>query len=174
MDQIVVGAWSGACSTGRCLCKNTGLYGLALDRNKPLPSCTSAPATNVQLWCATLFPAARFSTVVSLNFASQMTEVMTVAYKLCNMKFRDLAQRRVVAVLECIEVLLPGIDARRKKQIAKKILSICDGEDRRVKIDPAQAQRLVMENLQCLARNCPLLIFAEPLSRGLNEFFEGE
>jgi len=122
----------------------------------------------------TLFPAARFSTVVSLNFASQMREATAVAYKSCNTNLTDLAQRRVVAVLECIEVLLPGIDARRKKQIAKKILSICDGEDRRVKIDPAQAHRLVMENLQCLARKCPLLIFAEPLSRGLNEFFEGE
>lgn len=97
-----------------------------------------------------------------------------MAYKRYNTKFRDLAQRRVVTVLECIDILLPGIDARRKKRIANKILSICDGEDRRLKISPAEAQRLVMGHLQCLARNCPLLIFAEPLSRELNEFFEGE
>jgi hypothetical protein len=87
---------------------------------------------------------------------------------------RDLAGRRVIAVLECIDILVPGIAGKRKKRIAREILSICDGKDRRVKITPAHAQQLVMQHLQCLSRNCPLLIFAEPLSRELNEFFEGE
>lgn len=82
------------------------------------------------------------------------------------------AERRVVAVLDCINILLPGIDVKRKKRIAREILSICDGKDRRVKITPAQAQQLVMQHLECLSRFCPLLIFAEPLSREMNEFFE--
>ena len=77
-----------------------------------------------------------------------------------------------MAVLDCINILLPGIDVKRKKRIAREILSICDGKDRRVKITPAQAQQLVMQHLQCLSRFCPLLIFAEPLSREMNEFFE--
>ncbi len=85
----------------------------------------------------------------------------------------DRAGRRVVAVLDCIDILLPGIDEKRKKRIAREILHICDGTDRGVKISPAQAQELVMQHLQCLSRNCPLLIFAEPLSRELNQFFEG-
>ncbi len=97
-----------------------------------------------------------------------------MAYKHEDTKFTHVARRRVVAVLECIDVLLPGIDARRKKRIAKKILSICEGKDRPAEISPAQAQQLVMGHLQCLARNCPLLIFAEPLSRELNEFLKGE
>lgn len=84
----------------------------------------------------------------------------------------DLARQRVIAVLGCIDILLPGIDVKRKKRIAREILSICDGTDRRVKISPAQAQELVMQHLQCLSRHCPLLIFAEPLSREMNEFFE--
>ena len=97
-----------------------------------------------------------------------------MAYKRDDTKISYLARRRVIAVLECIDVLLPGIDARKKKRIANKILSICDGRDRRVKISPAQAQQLVMGHFQCLSQDCPLLIFAEPLSRELNEFFEGE
>ncbi len=84
----------------------------------------------------------------------------------------DLAGRRVIAVLDCIDILLPGIDEKRKKRIAREILHICDGKDRRVKISPTQAQELVMQHLQCISRICPLLIFAEPLSRELNEFFE--
>ncbi len=85
---------------------------------------------------------------------------------------RDLAERRVIAVLACIDILLPAADVKRKKRIAREILTICDGKDRRVKITPAQAQDIVLQQLQCLSRNCPLLIFAEPLSRALNEFFE--
>jgi len=86
----------------------------------------------------------------------------------------DLAHQRVIAVVDCIDVLLPSIAVKRKKRIAREILSICAGTDRRVKISPAQARQLVMQHLQCLSRNCPLLIFAEPLSRQLNQFFERE
>lgn len=86
----------------------------------------------------------------------------------------DLARRRVVAVLACIDVLLPGIDTRRKKRIANKILVLCDGKDRRVRISRAQAQEIVLEHIQCIHKHCPMLNFAEPLSRELNYFFEVE
>jgi hypothetical protein len=86
----------------------------------------------------------------------------------------DVARRRVVAVLACIDVLLPGIDARRKKRMANKILMLCDGKDRQVRISPAQVQEIVLAHIQCIDKDCPMLIFAEPLSRELNEFFEEE
>ena len=80
----------------------------------------------------------------------------------------------MVAVLQCIDILLPGIDARKKKRIANRILSMCDGKDRSRKITQAQAEEIVLSNLQCIGKNCPMLIFSEPLSRELNEFFKGE
>jgi hypothetical protein len=86
----------------------------------------------------------------------------------------ERAERRVQAVLECIDVLLPGINASRKKRIARQILSLCDGKDRGTRIGPGATQQIVLRHLQCIARNCPLLIFAEPLSRELNQFFEEE
>ena len=83
-----------------------------------------------------------------------------------------LARRRVTAVLECINVLLPGAAARVKRRIANRILTFCDGKDRSAKITPPQAQEIVLGHTQCISKSCPLLIFAEPLSRELNEFYE--
>jgi len=85
-----------------------------------------------------------------------------------------IARRRVTAVLECISVLLPGADTRVKRRIANRILALCDGKDRSTRITPAQAQEIVLRHTQCISRSCPLLIFAEPLSRELNEFFKEE
>ena len=87
---------------------------------------------------------------------------------------RDLARRRVDAVLACIEVLLPGSDTKRKKKIANRILELCHGQERRREITPAEARDVVLRHVQCVKRDCPLLIFSEPLSRELNRFFEEE
>lgn len=87
---------------------------------------------------------------------------------------RIAAHKRVVAVLQCIDVLLPGIDARRKKRIANKILTLCDGKDRSVRITQAQARDLILPHLQCIAKECPMLCFWEPISRSLNIFFNEE
>jgi hypothetical protein len=86
----------------------------------------------------------------------------------------ELARNRAVAVIRCVDVLLPDADECRKKRIARQILSLCDGRDRSVKITEAQLEDLVLPNLQCIAKTCPLLCFWEPLSRTLNEFFHGE
>ena len=83
----------------------------------------------------------------------------------------ELARRRVEAVLACISVLLPEADANRKRRIANRILTLCDGKDRTLKISAGQAQEIVLRHTQCISRNCPLLIFSEPLARELNEFF---
>jgi hypothetical protein len=94
-----------------------------------------------------------------------------------NREFSDicsLAKMRAHVAFRTVEVLLPDADERRKKRICKKILSLCDGRDRSRKISPAQARDLVLNHVQCVDRNCPMLIFNEPLSRELNLFFESE
>ena len=87
---------------------------------------------------------------------------------------RELARRRVNAVLACINVLLPGADANRKRRLANRILTLCDSKDRTPKISAAQVHEIVIRHTQCISRNCPLLIFGEPLARELNEFFMEE
>jgi hypothetical protein len=82
-----------------------------------------------------------------------------------------IASERVRAVIRCIDVLLPGIDVRRKKRIANRILTLCDGKDRSVTITQLQAQEIILPHLQCISRNCPMLCAWEPISRSLNEFF---
>jgi hypothetical protein len=85
-----------------------------------------------------------------------------------------MARQRVTAVLACVDALLPGADARVKGRIAKRILTLCDGKDRRTKITPAQAKEIMLRQTQCISKSCPMLIFADPLSRELNEFFKEE
>jgi len=84
------------------------------------------------------------------------------------------AHKRVVAVLRCLDTLVPDATPRQKKRIANKILTLCDGKDRSVKITQAQAQELIMPHLQCIREDCPLLCFWEPISRSLNMFFNEE
>ena len=86
----------------------------------------------------------------------------------------SLARRRVEAVLACIDVLLPGVEVRRQRRTAKRILTLCDGQERQRRITPAQAKDIVLRHVQCVRRDCPMLIFSEPLSRELNQFFEEE
>ena len=85
-----------------------------------------------------------------------------------------LASERVAAVIHCIDVLCPGLDPRRKKRLANKILTLCDGKDRSVKITQTQAQDLITPHLQCVREDCPQLCFWEPISRSLNMFFNEE
>jgi len=87
---------------------------------------------------------------------------------------RREAHRRVVAVLRCLDVLLPDAPPRRRKKVANRILSMCDGRDRRVRITQSAALEMVHRNVQCISRDCPMLIFAEPLSKESNLFFESE
>lgn len=74
----------------------------------------------------------------------------------------------------CVVALLPDADDRKRVAIARRILALCGGNGRSQKITPAQARDLVLPQLQCIAKQCPLLIFDEPLSRSLNRFFNRE
>jgi hypothetical protein len=85
---------------------------------------------------------------------------------------RQAASKRVFAVLKCLDVLVPDATPRQRKKLAKRILTLCDGQDRSLRITQAAVFEMVQRNVQCIAKNCPLLIFAEPLSRELNLFFE--
>ncbi len=81
---------------------------------------------------------------------------------------------RVRVAYRCAVALLPDANDRKHAAIARRILKLCDGKDRSVKITPAQTRDLVLPQLQCIAKHCPLLIFDEPLSRSLNQFFNEE
>ena len=90
---------------------------------------------------------------------------------------RREAHRRVVAVLRCLDVLLPDATPARRKRIANRILSMTDGVDRRARITQDQARFLILPHLQCLLGNegrCPMLAFWEPISRSLNMLFNEE
>jgi len=87
---------------------------------------------------------------------------------------RRAAHERVVAVLRCLDILVPDAMPRQKKRIAKKILTLCDGKDRTVKITQTQAHDLITPHLQCIREDCPQLCFWEPISRSLNMFFNEE
>jgi hypothetical protein len=98
-------------------------------------------------------------------------------YRRPNREFQqicDLARRRVVAVLQCVDVLLPGIDARRKKRLANRILTLCDGKDRTRKISPAAVEEIFFEQMQCIYHKCPMLLFSKQLAEQVNAYFEEE
>jgi hypothetical protein len=88
-----------------------------------------------------------------------------------------LAERRVVAVLECLKVLCPSADPPMRRQLATKILTLVNGEDSPVlqkMITPAAAYEMITRNSQCVlnqAGRCPLLVFSHQLCEELNEFF---
>ena len=84
------------------------------------------------------------------------------------------ASRRVVAVLRCLDILVPDATPRQKKRIANKILTLCNGKDRSVRITQDQASYLILPHLQCIREDCPQLCFWEPISRSLNIFFNEE
>jgi hypothetical protein len=90
---------------------------------------------------------------------------------------RREARRRVSAVLRCLDVLLPDATPARRKKVANRILTMCDGVDRRVTITQDQARYLILPHMQCLLGDvgkCPELVFWEPIARTLNMFFNEE
>jgi hypothetical protein len=88
-------------------------------------------------------------------------------------KVVHIDSRRRVA-LQVVDLLLPGAAPARRKHIADRILAMCDGKDRRVRITPEQARELIMPHMQCIAKNCPELVFWEPIARSLNIYFDEE
>ncbi len=82
------------------------------------------------------------------------------------------AHRRAVIALRCVNALLPDATPRQQKRFANRILTMCDGKDRRVRITQDQARELISPHMQCIAKNCPELVFWEPIARSLNLWFE--
>lgn len=100
-----------------------------------------------------------------------------MAYRRRDRKFETIckvAAFRAGIVLRTVNALVPNAKARQKKRLANRILTLCDGRDRSVRITQAQCRDLIMPHLQCLARECPQLCFWEPISRSLNIFFNEE
>jgi hypothetical protein len=81
---------------------------------------------------------------------------------------------RVLTSWACASLLRPDLSPAGKEKLAKKILKMAESKDHRLGITPAQAQEIVLSNLQCIAKNCPMLLFSEPLSREINLFFGEE
>jgi len=73
-----------------------------------------------------------------------------------------------------LAVLVPDATPQQRKRLANKILTLADGEDRSVRITEPIAKDMVLRNSQRLQRNCPMLLFTEPLGRELNHYFNEE
>jgi hypothetical protein len=85
-----------------------------------------------------------------------------------------LHHRRVVAALNCVKALCPGLDASGKRRIVNQILTVSDGKDRSVprqQITDAQVTEMVWRHMQCITRRCPMLLFGKQLAEEINEFF---
>ena len=104
-------------------------------------------------------------------------------YRRPNGQFRcemDLVKARVEAALRLVNLVCPRLNARRKRHLVNQVLTICDGKDRtppKKQISQRILEELIWPQVQCLAQQrgrCPMLLFTEPLSRAINEFFNEE
>jgi hypothetical protein len=94
-------------------------------------------------------------------------------------RVRASAQRRVVAVFACLNILCPTADRGTRRQLANKILTLVHGNDPsilpRKTITPAMVYEMITRNSQCVLNQtgrCPLLVFSQQLCEELNEFFK--
>src|SRR5579862_6671580 len=84
----------------------------------------------------------------------------------------EIAWVRAQAAWECVSVLRPELDSRRKRDLASAILRLVRGyKQPTTQISDAQAVEMVWRNMQCIKPHCPLLVFGRQLSEELNEFF---
>jgi hypothetical protein len=83
----------------------------------------------------------------------------------------------VVAALNCVNALCPGLDPSGKRLMVNQILTLGDGKDRSVprqQITDAQIVEMVWRHSQCVLNQtgkCPLLIFNKQVAEEINEFF---
>jgi hypothetical protein len=87
------------------------------------------------------------------------------------------ACQRVEAVWTCLGVLRPDLTPQAQKELARKVLDLSRGEDRkapRIMITPAQVESIIWPNMQCIHPHCPMLLFSNQIADELNEFFKGE
>jgi len=86
----------------------------------------------------------------------------------------SLAKTRAHVAYRTVCALLPDADDRKRVRIARQILTLCDGRNRCVTITEAGLQEIVMQNWQCIDRECPACFFWEPMSRQINAYFAEE
>lgn len=89
-------------------------------------------------------------------------------------KVCSLATMRAMVAFRTANALLPDADNRKKMRIARRILSLCDGQDRVRKITEPMMREIILRNSQCLQRNFPLLLFTEPMVGEINAYFAEE
>jgi hypothetical protein len=97
-------------------------------------------------------------------------------YKRKDAKFDERLSRchdRVLAVWSCVSVLRPDLSPREKELLAKKVLKLV-ARTGKLAITPAATEEIVMSNVQCISKNCPMLLFSEQLSREINLYFGEE
>ena len=98
----------------------------------------------------------------------------------CNLRDKRFEERLVrcrdkaLTAWACAALLRPDLSPSGKEKLAKKILKMAESEDHKLRITPVQAQEIVLSHTQCIAKNCPMLLFSEPLSREINLFFGEE
>jgi hypothetical protein len=87
------------------------------------------------------------------------------------------SQRRIAAVLACLNILCPDADLHSKRKLAKQILTLVDRHDGTLpqcRIAEAQVVEMVWRHSQCVRNQtgrCPLLLFGGQLAEEINEFF---
>jgi len=86
----------------------------------------------------------------------------------------SIAAIRAAVAFRTANALLPDADNRRKMRIARRILSLCDGQDRSRKITESIMREIILRHSQCLQRSCPMLLFTEPIVREINAYFNEE
>jgi hypothetical protein len=87
------------------------------------------------------------------------------------------AQKRIAAALACLNILCPDADLHSRRNLAKQILTLVDGNHRPLpqpRIADAQVVEMVWRHSQCVQNQmgkCPLLVFGRQLAEEINEFF---
>ena len=82
------------------------------------------------------------------------------------------AASRARIALQCVDLLAWDATPARRRRLASRILAMC--WDDAAGFTQAQAEDLIAPHLQCIARNCPLCVFWEPISRSIRLFFGGK
>lgn len=90
---------------------------------------------------------------------------------------QDQVRRRVDAAWDCIGVLRPDLDDKTRVRLARCLLDLCRDFNRArphsaaLRISAAQVTEMVWRHSQCIARSCPMLLFADALAEEINCFF---
>ncbi len=89
----------------------------------------------------------------------------------------DQIRTRVESTWTCVASLRPDLTPRGKKELAKRVLALCESFDPGApaptvpQITAAQVTEIVYRNSQCIQKSCPNLLFSDHIAAELNSFF---